>query len=75
MAFYTRVLGRRRQRICRRLWHLPHPVNLWFEVHYHDPTLPDDYFKQQLCVRKPTFQVLLNILASHFTRQDTTVHD
>ena len=44
MAFYMR----RRRRIRRRLWRLPRarPVNSWFEVHYCDPTLSDDYFKQ-----------------------------
>ena len=26
-------------------------VNSWFEVHYYDHALPDDYFKQQLRVR------------------------
>ena len=71
MAFYRR----RGQRIVRRLWRLPCPVNSWFELHYYDPTLPDDYFKQQLCVKKPTFQVLLNILAPHVKRQDTTMHE
>ena len=44
MAFYSRVLGRRRGRIRRRLWRLPCPVNSWFEVHFYDPTLPVYYF-------------------------------
>ena len=73
MAFFRR----RRRRIHRRLWHLhvPRHVNSWFEVHYYNPTLPDDYFKQQLRVRKPTFQILLIILAPRLTRQDTAMHD
>ena len=71
MAFFRR----RRRRIRRRLWRLPRPVNSWFELHYYDPTLPDDYFKQQLRVRKPTFQILLNILAPRLARQDTAMHD
>jgi len=50
-------------------------VNLGFEVHYNHPTLPDNNFKQQLCVRKPTFQILLNILAPQLTRQDNAMHD
>ena len=48
VAFYVR----RRQRIRRRIWRLPRPVNSWFEVHYCHPTLSNDYFKQQLRVRK-----------------------
>lgn len=50
-------------------------MNSWFEVHYYDPALPDDYFKKQLRVRKPTFQILLNILAPHFKKQDAAMHD
>ena len=49
MAFFRR--RRQIRRIRRRLWHLPCPVNSWFEVHYYDHALPDDYFKQQLHVR------------------------
>ena len=73
VAFFRR--RRRIRRIRKRLWRLPRPVNSWFEVHYYDHALPDDYFKQQLRVRKPTFRVLLNILAPHLTRQDTAMHD
>ena len=59
IAYAIQNIRRRRviaRRIRWRLWHLPRPVNSWFEVHYHDHTLPDDYFKQQLRVRNaPSF--------------------
>ena len=50
-------------------------MNSWFEIHYYDPLIPDDYFKEQLRVRKETFEVILNHLNPHLTRQDTAMHD
>lgn len=50
-------------------------MNSWFEILYNDPLIPDDYFKEQLWVRKETFEVILNHLNPHLTRQDTTKHD
>ena len=50
-------------------------MNSWFEIHYNDPLIPDDYFKEQLRVRKETFEVMLNHLNPHLTRQDTAMHD
>ena len=37
--------------------------------------IPDDYFKEQLRVRKETFEVILNHLNPHLTREDTAMHD
>ena len=50
-------------------------MNSWFEIHYNDPLIPNDYFKEQLRVRKETFEVILNHLNPHLTRQDTAMHD
>ena len=50
-------------------------MNSWFEIHYNDPLIPDDYFKEQLRVKKETFEVILNHLNPHLTRQDTAMHD
>ena len=50
-------------------------MNSWFEIHYNDPLIPDDYFKEQLRVRKETFEVILNHLNPHLTREDTAMHD
>ena len=50
-------------------------MNSWFEIHSNDPLIPDDYFKEQLRVRKETFKVILNHLNPYLTRQDTAMHD
>ena len=50
-------------------------MNSWFEIHCNDPLIPNDYFKEQLRVRKETFEVILNHLNPHLTRQDTAMHD
>ena len=50
-------------------------MNSWFEIHYNDPLISDDYFKEQLRVRKETFEVILNHLNPNLTRQDTAMHD
>ena len=50
-------------------------MNSWFEIHYNDPLIPDDYFKEQLRVRKETFEVILNHLNTHLMREDTAMHD
>ena len=46
-------------------------MNSWFEIHYNDPLIPDDYFKEQLRVRKETFDVILSHLNPHLTRAET----
>ena len=50
-------------------------MNSCFEIHYNDSLIPDDYFKEQLRVRKETFEVILNHLNPHLTREDTAMHD
>ena len=50
-------------------------MNSWFEIQYNDPLIPDDNFKEQLRVRKETFEVILNHLSLHVTREDTAMHD
>ena len=75
IQLHRRILRRRRRRHRRRFWRLPRPMNSWFEIHYNDPLIPNDYFKEQLRVRKETFEVILNHLNPHLTRQDTAMHD
>ena len=50
-------------------------MNSWFEIHCNDSLSPDNYFKEQLRVPKETFEVILNHLNPHLTRQDTAMHD
>ena len=39
------------------------------------PLILDDYFKEQPRVRKGTFEVILNHLNLHLTREGTSMHD
>ena len=64
-------IRRRRNRQLRRYWCLPRPAGSWFEIHYNDRRIPDEYFKQQLRFRRRTFDQLLNIINPYITRQDT----
>ncbi|CAH3044966.1 unnamed protein product [Porites lobata] len=50
IQLHRRILRRRRRRHRPRFWRLPRPMNSWFEIHYNDPLIPDDYFKEQLRV-------------------------
>ena len=50
-------------------------MNSWFKIHCNDPLILDDYFKEQLQVRKETFEVLLNHLNLHLMREDTAMHN
>ena len=52
-------------------WTLPHPNESWFEIHYYDLTIPDGFFRQQLRMRRTTFQMLLNVIVPRITRLDT----
>ena len=74
IKLYRRILRRRRRRHRRRFWGLPRPMNSWFEIHVNDPSIPDNYFKEQLRVRKDTLEVILNNLNPHLPRQDTAMH-
>ncbi|RMX58078.1 hypothetical protein pdam_00013830, partial [Pocillopora damicornis] len=67
-----RRMQRRRNRRCR-FWCLPRPRQSWFEIHYNDHRIPDDFFKQQLRVRRATFNQLLNLVSPHVARQDTSM--
>ena len=64
-------LNRRRLRKCPWAWILPRPVESWFEIHFHDRTIPAEYFRQQLRMDRETFQTLVGILGPWLTRQNT----
>lgn len=52
----------RRRRHFRRVrnrpytWTIPRPADSWFDIHYNDPTIPQEYFRQQLRVNRNTFK-------------------
>jgi len=73
----TAVMRARNRRVRRRLqgwpyaWTVPRPVDSWFEHHYYDPTIPQDFFRQQLRVTKNTFDLILNVLGHRLVRQNS----
>ena len=68
-----REYRRQRRNQCQHpyYWTLPPPNDSWFEINYYDPTIPDDFFRQQLRMRRITFQMLLNVIAPQITRLNT----
>ena len=75
-ATMMRARNQRRQRLLRSpyAWSVPRPVESWFDLHYYDPTVHQDFFRQQLCVTRNTFNCIFNMLnhrlvqqRSHFT--------
>ena len=62
-ALNQRQRMQRRRNHRFRFWCLPRPRQSWFEIHYNDHRIPDDFFKQQLRVRRATFNQLLNLLS------------
>ena len=56
--------NRRQRRIARSpyAWSVPRLVELWFDLHYCDVTVPEDFFCQQLQVTRNSFNGILNIL-------------
>ena len=61
------MIRRRNRRLWRRriapyAWSIPRPAESWFEIHYNDPAIPQEYFRQQLRVKKNTFDLIRNTL-------------
>ena len=69
----------RRRRSFRRVrnrpyaWTIPRPAESWFDVHYNDPAIPEEYFRQQLRVN--TFETILHILGPRLERRNTRFRD
>ena len=73
-AFLRLYEIRRRRRNRRRhpyFWVLPRPADSWFDIHYNDPRIPDEYFRKQLRMRRATFRLLLDVLRPYITTQNT----
>jgi len=68
----------RRRRRCRRVrnrpytWTIPRPAESWFDIHYNDPTIPQEYFRQQLRVNRNTFETILHILGQRLESKTST---
>ena len=65
----------RRMRVAPYAWTLLRPADSWFDVHYNDPLIPQEYFRQQLRVNKATFVVIRNILGPRLQRQNSKFRD
>ena len=71
----------RRQRRLRRMrvgpyaWTIPRPAESWFDIHYNDPTIPQEYFRQQLRESKNTFELIRHILGPRLARQNSKFRD
>ena len=67
----------RRRRRCRRArnrpytWTIPRPAESGFDIHYNDPTIPQEYFRQQLRVNRNTFETILHILGQRLETRNT----
>ena len=63
---------RRRYRLRYRqspyMWVLPKPVESWFEINYHNRTLPDTVFRKKLRMNK-TLNLLVWLHEMSLTRQ------
>ena len=70
-AAMIRRRNRRRQRIARLpyAWSIPRPGESWFDIHHYDATIPEEFFRQQLRVRRHTFNRILNLLGHRLVRQ------
>ena len=70
---------RRQRRRARRhnpyFWKLPRPNQSWFEIHYTDRRIPEEYFRKQLRMNRCTFDILLNVLRPALTRKNTRLRD
>ena len=71
VAFLRRRRHLRRVRVAPYMWTIPRPPKSWFEIHYNDPTVPQEYFRQQLRVYKNTFEIILHILGPRLERRNS----
>ena len=76
-AAMMRARHRRQRRLLRApyAWSIPRPVESWFDLHYYDPTIPQEFFRQQLRVTRNTFNQILNMLNHRLVRQQSRFRD
>ena len=51
------------------------PGESWFDLHYYDATIPEEFFRQRLRVRRNTFNRILNLLGHRLVRQPSRFRD
>jgi len=70
-----RARRRRRMRMAPYAWKINRPQESWFDVYYHDLTVPDQHFKDLLRVNRATFDIILNLLGPRLARQNSIFRD
>ena len=76
METLTQLLNRRRRR--RRFhpyWTFPRPVESWFEIHMHQRTFPEAFFRRHLRMGRESFDNLLTLLRGYVLRENTRFRD
>ena len=65
------LIRRNRQRIARSPYacSIPRPGESWFDLRHYDATIPEEFFRQQLRVRRNTFNRILNLLGHRLVGQ------
>lgn len=76
-AAMIRARNRQRRRIARSpyAWSVPRPVESWFDLHYYDARIPQEFFRQQLRVTRNTFNRILNMLGHRLVCQQSRFRD
>ena len=75
MVEHCRRQRRRARRHIPYFWKLPRPNQSWFEIHFNDRRIPEEYFRKQLRMNRRTFDMLLNVLRPAVTREKTRLRD
>ncbi|XP_048579041.1 protein ALP1-like [Nematostella vectensis] len=64
-------INRRRQRLFRPYWVLPRPLQSWFEIHYRQRIIPENFFYRQMRMKRVSFDLLLATITPYIRRQNT----
>ena len=81
LTILAAAMIRRRNRCRQRIawspyaWSIPRLGESWFDLHYYDATIPEEFFRQQLRVRRNTFNRILNLLGHRLVRQPSRFRD
>lgn len=62
--------GRRRQR-HRPYWVLPRPLQSWFEIHYYQRIIPEQFFYRQMRMKRASFDLLFATIRPFIRRENT----
>lgn len=76
METLTQLLNRRRRRHrFHPYWTFPQPVESWFEIHMHQRTFPEAFFRRHLRMGRESFDNLLTLLRGYVLRENIQFRD